>query len=221
MTQTEKDQNKSQIDSEQKRNRPGQRQQERQLRLARRQRRQRITISIVTVILLAAAIGTGFWQYQRYSADQVTAATKLQNQHATATAIATITPLPSAGPATPPAVTGNFVTLNGGLQYLDVKQGTGAAAQAGSNISVQYTGWLQSTGAKFDSSYDRQGQPFSVTLGQGQVIPGWDEGLVGMKVGGTRRLIIPPALAYGAQGSPPTIPANATLVFDVTMVSVQ
>jgi FKBP-type peptidyl-prolyl cis-trans isomerase len=86
---------------------------------------------------------------------------------------------------------------------------------------VQYTGWLASNGQKFDSSYDHGGQPFALTLGQHQVIPGWEEGLIGMKPGGTRRILIPPALGYGAQGSPPAIPANSTLIFDVTMVSVQ
>ncbi len=130
-----------------------------------------------------------------------------------------ITPTPSAGPATPPPVTGPVQHLPGGLEYIDIKTGTGAVVKDGSSINVQYTGWLQSNGKKFDSSYDHGGQPFSVTVGQGQVIKGWDEGLVGMRVGGTRRLIIPPSLGYGAAGSPPVIPANATLIFDVTVVS--
>jgi FKBP-type peptidyl-prolyl cis-trans isomerase len=109
-----------------------------------------------------------------------------------------------------------------GLQYIDIKQGTGAEAKEGSTVTVEYTGWLQSDGKKFDSSYDRGAQPFDVTpLGQAQVIPGWNKGLVGMKVGGTRRLIIGPDLAYGAAGSPPVIPANATLIFDVTVIAVK
>jgi FKBP-type peptidyl-prolyl cis-trans isomerase len=131
------------------------------------------------------------------------------------------TPTPTAGPASPPKVTGTPVTLPDGLQYIDLQVGCGPAAKNGSNITVEYTGWLQSSGKKFDSSYDRKGSPFSFPLGQGQVIKGWDEGLVGMQQGGIRRLIIPAALAYGAQGYPPTIPANANLVFDVMMVSVK
>lgn len=221
MTQTEKGQNKDQKDAAQKRNRPGQRQQERLMRLARRQRRRRIIVSTITIVLLAAAIGAGIWGYQRYSTDQANAATKLKNQHATATALALVTPTPSAGPATPPPVTTTPVKLADGLQYIDIKQGTGSAAQTGSNVSVQYTGWLKSSNKKFDSSYDHGGQPLPVTIGQQQVIPGFDEGLIGMKVGGTRRLIIPAALGYGPQGQPPTIPANADLIFDITVVSIQ
>ena len=221
MTQTAKGQNKDQKDAVQRRNRPGQRQQERLMRQARRQKRQRIIISVVTIVLLAGAIGFGIWQYQLYATAQASATTRLNNLHATATARASITPTPSAGPATPPPVTAAPVKLPDGLQYIDIKQGTGPAAQTGSNVSVQYTGWLQSNGKKFDSSYDHGGQALPVTIGQQQVIPGWEEGLVGMKAGGTRRLIIPAALGYGAQGQPPTIPANATLIFDVTVVSVQ
>jgi peptidylprolyl isomerase len=129
---------------------------------------------------------------------------------------------PTAGPSTPPKVTGTPVTLSGGLQYIDIKVGTGPAAKKGSQISAEYTGWVASTCQKFSSSYDNKGQSFSVTLGQGQVIPGWDQGLIGMKAGGTRRLLIPASLAYGAnppQGS--NIPPNAVLIFDVTVLSVK
>jgi len=223
MTQTMKNDNN---DSMKKGGRPGQRQQERLMRLARRRKRQRITISVIVVLLLIVVVGVGYWQYQQYNDAQTnlknshaTATAAVLDKHATATAFALITPTPSAGPATPPAVKGQIKKLPGGLEYIDVKTGTGAVVQAGSSINVQYTGWLQSNGKKFDSSYDHGGQPFNLTVGQGQVIPGWDEGLVGMRVGGTRRLVIPPALAYGAQGSPPTIPPNSTLIFDVTIVS--
>jgi FKBP-type peptidyl-prolyl cis-trans isomerase FkpA len=116
------------------------------------------------------------------------------------------------------------VTLPDGLQYIDITEGGGVPATSGSSVSVIYTGWLQSTGQKFDSTYDDGGQPFSVTLGQGQVIEGWDKGLIGIRSGGTRRLIIPAALAYGSQGASQgkvAIPPNATLIFDVTAVSVQ
>lgn len=116
-----------------------------------------------------------------------------------------------------------------GLQFIDVKVGDGQVVQKGDQISVQYTGWL-SNGTKFDSSRDR-GQAFDVTIGQGQVIPGWDEGVPGMKVGGQRKLIIPPALGYGSQGVPQgcssapgstqpcSIPGNSTLVFMVEVVA--
>ena len=104
-----------------------------------------------------------------------------------------------------------------GLQLVDVKQGTGAQVKKNDQITVHYTGWL-ANGQKFDSSRDR-GQPFDVTIGEGQVIKGWDEGVPGMKVGGVRKLIIPPDLGYGPQGQPPTIPANATLVFLVEVLA--
>jgi FKBP-type peptidyl-prolyl cis-trans isomerase len=104
------------------------------------------------------------------------------------------------------------------LEIDDVVAGSGRAAQTGDAVSVQYTGTLMS-GEKFDSSYDHGGTPFKLTLGKGEVIKGWDQGLVGMKVGGKRRLRIPPELAYGEQGSPPTIPPHASLVFDVELVS--
>lgn len=105
------------------------------------------------------------------------------------------------------------------LVVKDLKTGTGAAAKSGDKVSVQYIGVLYDNGTKFDASYDR-GQPFSFTLGGGQVIQGWDQGVAGMKVGGRRELIIPPGLAYGAQGQPPTIPPNATLVFVIDLVSI-
>ncbi|HEX2160409.1 MAG TPA: FKBP-type peptidyl-prolyl cis-trans isomerase [Thermoleophilaceae bacterium] len=105
------------------------------------------------------------------------------------------------------------------LQTRDIKEGSGQAAKTGDNVSMNYVGVSYSTKKKFDSSYDR-GQPIDVPLGQGQVIPGWDEGIVGMKVGGRRELIIPPDMAYGAQGRPPDIKPNETLVFVVDLVAI-
>ncbi len=105
------------------------------------------------------------------------------------------------------------------LVVKDLKTGTGPAAKPGDQVSVQYIGVLYDNGSKFDSSYDH-GQPFSFKLGGGQVIQGWDQGVAGMKAGGRRELIIPPGLAYGAQGQPPTIPPNATLVFVIDLVSI-
>ncbi|MBK8765454.1 MAG: FKBP-type peptidyl-prolyl cis-trans isomerase [Burkholderiaceae bacterium] len=115
-----------------------------------------------------------------------------------------------------------FQTLPSGLQYDDTTPGTGATAQSGAQVKVHYTGWLWkdgATGAKFDSSKDR-GQPFSFALGAGQVIRGWDEGVAGMQVGGTRQLLIPPELGYGARGAGGVIPPNATLLFEVELLGV-
>ncbi|MCA3241727.1 MAG: FKBP-type peptidyl-prolyl cis-trans isomerase [Rubrivivax sp.] len=111
------------------------------------------------------------------------------------------------------------------LQIEDTVVGSGAEARAGQNVRVHYTGWLHdpaaanARGRKFDSSKDR-GQPFSFGLGQGQVIRGWDEGVQGMKVGGTRVLTIPPEMGYGARGAGGVIPPNATLVFEVELLGV-
>jgi peptidylprolyl isomerase len=103
------------------------------------------------------------------------------------------------------------------LKVEDVIVGDGAAAKSGDKVSVQYVGVLYDDNKQFDSSWDRGKKPFELTLGAGQVIAGWDQGLIGMKEGGRRKLTIPPDQAYGAQGQPPTIPANATLVFEIDL----
>ena len=105
------------------------------------------------------------------------------------------------------------------LQIEDLTMGTGAEAQAGQSVDVHYTGWL-TDGTKFDSSVDR-GRPFSFVLGAGRVIKGWDQGVAGMKVGGKRKLTIPPDLGYGARGAGGVIPPNATLVFEVELLAVK
>ena len=113
-------------------------------------------------------------------------------------------------------------TTASGLQYTDTVAGSGATATAGQHVSVHYTGWLYNDGvkgAKFDSSKDR-GSPFRFDLGGGMVIKGWDEGVQGMKVGGTRVLVIPAQLGYGARGAGGAIPPNATLMFEVELLGV-
>ena len=106
-----------------------------------------------------------------------------------------------------------------GFWYTDVAVGQGEEAVPGRTVTVHYTGWLPS-GKKFDSSRDR-GEPFAFALGAGQVITGWDEGVKGMKPGGRRKLVLPPAMAYGEAGAPPDIPPGATLVFDVEVLKVE
>jgi len=115
-----------------------------------------------------------------------------------------------------------MITTDSGLQYDDTHIGDGDLAVAGQHVSVHYTGWLWSEGEKgekFDSSLDRN-DPFEFGLGQGMVIKGWDEGVAGMKIGGKRTLIIPPEMGYGARGAGGVIPPNATLVFDVELLTI-
>lgn len=118
----------------------------------------------------------------------------------------------------PTKVTGDGVKTDTGLQYWDIKVGTGPVANGGDHVKVHYTGWF-TDGRKFDSSVDAH-QPYSFTLGKGDVIKGWDEGVTGMKVGGKRQLRIPPELAYGDKGYKEIVPPNATLIFDVQLLAV-
>ncbi len=118
----------------------------------------------------------------------------------------------------PTKVAGDGVKTDSGLQYWDVKVGTGQVANDGDRVKVHYTGWF-TNGKKFDSTVDAN-QPYSFTLGKGEVIKGWDEGIAGMKVGGKRQLHIPPELAYGDAGYKTIVPPNATLIFDVQLLAV-
>jgi FKBP-type peptidyl-prolyl cis-trans isomerase len=114
---------------------------------------------------------------------------------------------------------GAEVTTASGLKYVDLAEGVGASPQVGQTLSVNYIGTLEN-GKKFDSSYDH-GKPIEFPIGRGRVIKGWDEGLMTMKIGGKRRLIIPANLGYGATGSPPNIPPNATLIFEVELLGIK
>jgi peptidylprolyl isomerase len=132
---------------------------------------------------------------------------------------------PTPEPASTPAPTKPEIEVPKGkapkkLVVTDLKEGSGPVAENGKNVQVQYVGISFKNGRQFDASWDR-GEPFAFQLGAGQVIPGWDQGVAGMKVGGRRQLVIPPDLAYGEQGSPPAIGPNETLVFVVDLVGVQ
>lgn len=175
--------------------------------------RKNIALGLSALALLAAGCGD--------DEGDTSGTTGTNDSAATQTATETT---PSSEPTVAPTRSKPKVTFPKGkapgkLVKKDLIVGEGPAAKAGDPLTVNYVGVLFSNGEEFDNSYDG-GQPFPFQLGAGQVIPGWDQGLVGMKVGGRRRLIIPPDLAYGAQGSPPTIPANATLVFVVDLQSI-
>lgn len=143
------------------------------------------------------------------------------------------TPPPPVPPATPPATptttftppapvsvdANGIATMASGLKYKDIVEGTGESPNPGKFVTVHYTGTL-TNGKKFDSSLDR-GQPYTFVIGKGKVIKGWDEGVMTMKVGGKRKLIIPPDLGYGSRGSGPDIPPNATLLFEVQLLGIR
>lgn len=146
----------------------------------------------------------------------------VQNPSGTPSASATPTipaQSPTTAPEAPPDVSGETVTTASELQYIDILEGNGESPLTGDTVVVNYTGWLQDSSTKFDSSLERP-QPFSFVLGIGSVIAGWDEGVATMKVGGKRRLIIPSDLGYGEQGSGQSIPPNSTLIFDIELLDI-
>jgi peptidylprolyl isomerase len=217
-------------------------------RRRKRQRIIGVSLAAVLLIALGITFSVFYQNYNAQqatlhaqatgTADAHVHATSTVRAHATATMIARdcfITPnapavpdiyssstKPAAGPQTAPAISGTPVTLSGGLKYVDIKVGTGPAVKSGQTVTANYTGWLASTCQKFESSYDAHSgsaiAPISIQLTTGSVIPGWVEGLVGMKDGGIRRLYIPSSLGYGSQAAG-SIPANSDLIFDVQLVS--
>lgn len=178
--------------------------------------RRRLGLGVLACALIAAALATTACSASSQKAPQTAAPTGSQSTATSTTAESTTTEstaTESTAPAPAPAAPAEKV------QIKDNVVGKGAVAKSGDQVTVNYTGWLMD-GTKFDSSLDRN-QPFSFVIGAGQVIQGWDEGVAGMKVGGTRTLIIPPSLGYGDQGAPPAIPPNATLKFQIELLAVQ
>ena len=179
---------------------------ERAQRRAAKQRNQRI---IAIVIILLALAGTSFIAYRIYL-----------NNYTPPAPTTSQTEQQSAIKTTPDDIPGTLTTTSSGLKYDDLVIGTGAEAKSGDTVSVHYVGWLQD-GTQFDSSRDR-GTPYEVTIGVSSVIKGWHEGLVGMKVGGKRLLIIPPDLAYGSTGAGGgVIPPDAMLTFEIELLEIK
>jgi peptidylprolyl isomerase len=178
---------------------------------------------ILIIIVLLAVVAVGAWLFMRKGSDT----TSLYTESPTASASISNSPLASVSPSGKPTLTpkpGSMITTASGLQYQDEVVGTGTTAKTGQNVSVNYIGKL-TNGTTFDSNTDPafgHVQPFTFTLGAGQVIKGWDEGVAGMRVGGKRKLVIPANLAYGSQEvGGGVIPANSTLVFEVELLGVQ
>jgi len=186
------------------------------------------SLAVPALVLALAAAGCGGDDGSSSTSGTSAAGT----QSAGGTGTATVAPAPTTAATTPtqaatdPALEEKpEIEIPDGpapkkLKIRDIVEGTGPEAKAGDVITADYVGVLYKNGKQFDASWDR-GQPINFQLGVGQVIPGWDQGLEGMKVGGRRELIIPPDLAYGTEGSPPVIPPNAPLVFVVDLRAVE
>jgi FKBP-type peptidyl-prolyl cis-trans isomerase len=178
-----------------------------------------LPIVLLFAATLAVAQTTSTSDTSTTKATKTTKTTKHAKKTAAHPQIYTAKAVQTSKASGPTKVTGKPQTTASGVEYWDIKVGTGATAVAGKTLTMHYTGWL-TDGKKFDSSLDR-GEPFQFTLGRGQVIKGWDEGVAGMKVGGKRQLKIPPAAGYGAGGAGNVIPPNATLIFDVELLAVK
>ena len=173
--------------------------------------------ALATAALLGGCGSSGGSSTIGVGQENPNAATEIAKSSTSSTATTGTTP--TSGPlASEPKVTPPTGAAPTKLVTKDLIVGTGPEAKAGDSVTVNYVGVLYKGGKIFDASWNRH-EPFTFTLGEGKVIPGWDQGVAGMKVGGRRELIIPGPLAYGAQGSPPTIPPNATLVFVVDLLS--
>jgi FKBP-type peptidyl-prolyl cis-trans isomerase len=170
------------------------------------------------IVLIAVAVGLLVWlQHGNNGTDQDTSNQQASQSQSQAPTDPKLTAVPRTI-----TVAGKKLGLNfkpGGVGYADVSTGSGTEATTGKSVTMQYTGTLLD-GTKFDATSDHGGAPFTCALGAHQVIPGWELGIPGMKVGGERVLVIPGALAYGPRSPSPKIPANATLVFDVKLVGV-
>jgi peptidylprolyl isomerase len=181
--------------------------------------RRRSRAGLGLAVLAAAALIAGCGSSSSTSSIGVGSENKADESLAT-TGSATTATTPTSGPlSTEPKVTPPTGAAPSKLVIKELVVGTGPEAKAGDTVTVNYVGVLYKGGKEFDASWKRK-EPFTFALGKGQVIQGWDKGVAGMKVGGRRELIIPGPLAYGAQGSPPTIPPNATLVFVVDLLGV-
>jgi hypothetical protein len=168
-----------------------------------------IVLSVIAILAAVLLLADG---------DDEEASPSVTPATTTATPLPTPTgPTPTDSPATPPEVTGETITTESGLQYIVIQEGTGATPTANDEVQIWYTGWLQADGTKFDSAVDR-GAP--AVFGVDGVVPGFSEALQLMKEGGRLRAIIPPELGYGEAGSPPTIPGNAALIFDIELLTV-
>lgn len=172
-----------------------------------------------TPLLLVATLGLAGCGGSSSSSGSVQAAPSGGSNPAQVQSTATAAP-PASGPrSTKPHIAKPSGAAPKTLVIKDLIPGTGLAARNGQSLSVEYVGVLYKNGKQFDASWDRAKMPFTFALGAGNVIPGWDRGLLGMRVGGRRQLVIPASLAYGPQGQPPTIPANAALIFDIDLLA--
>jgi len=170
----------------------------------------RFFVPLVLAVLAVGLVGCGSDDTESTPPDADTTTSRATEQAA---------PTESSADGPTPVADTAFTTADNGLRMYDFATGDGAEATEGSRVTVHYTGWLASDSTKFDSSRDR-GEPFQFNLGVGEVIQGWDQGVQGMQVGGTRQLVIPPDLGYGSRGAGGAIPPNATLIFEVELLAV-